>query len=271
MARAHAGTPPATATTISRGSSNPAAVGLAVGEVVGLAELGLALGNTLGPLGDRDGLLLGEALGLADGDSLGLALGLALGEPLGDAEGLAVGRSVEHVPRVAISLAMHGKFGSTFSHSRSGWQSEFMQHPSPTSEHGGQSGPPPSTHVSAPFFTPSAHSIVVGLCEGDPDGLALGLALGLVDGDALGDRDGLELGLADGETDGDIDGLREGVLLGLALGLLVGDCDGDADGLAVGATVVHVPTMLPGATHGAPFGASAHSRVPAQSDASQQP
>ena len=74
------------------------------------------------------------------------------------------------------------------------------------------------------------------------DGLALGLALGEMEGETLGEIEGETLGLVEGIAeglalglaDGLALGLADGETLGLALGLSdgdsVGDCDGDTDG-----------------------------------------
>ena len=63
-------------------------------------------------------------------------------------------------------------------------------------------GPPQSSEVSWPSFTPFVQSSAVGLFEGDADGLAVGLADGEDDGEVLGEADGEVLGEVEGETDG---------------------------------------------------------------------
>ena len=72
--------------------------------------------------------------------------------------------------------------------------------------------------------------------DGDTDGLELGLAVGLVEGEPLGDPDGLAVGEMLGLEVGLCDGLDDGLPLGEMLGLDVGLCVGLIEGLPLGET-----------------------------------
>jgi len=78
-----------------------------------------------------------------------------------------------------------------------------------------------------------------------PWGAALGVAVGVDDGDALGDADGDANGDADGDAegveDGDADGVEDGAALGRNDGAALGRNDGAADGRGA-------PSPLDGAT-----------------------
>ena len=90
--------------------------------------------------------------------------------------------------------------------------------------------------------------VLVGLVDGDADGLVLGSKVGDVEGEVDGLTDGLPLGaavglalglpegVAEGVTLGDTVGAREGVALGDAVGAVVGR-EGRAEGAAVGDTL----------------------------------
>ena len=131
-------------------------------------------------------------------------------------------------------------------HTRASWQSSSVQHPAPVSSHFGHS-PPQSWCVSVPSVAVLPQSSVEGECDGDADGLALGLPEGDADGEDGGDVDGLALGLPVGACVGVLLGLSaavgsfDGDALGLADGLaegdMLGDIDGDAEGDEVGFVV----------------------------------
>ena len=69
------------------------------------------------------------------------------------------------------------------------WQSASVQHVAPVSSHGGHLLPPQFSCVSFPSITSLTHSSPEGEREGDADGLVLGLPEGDADGD-VGHADG---------------------------------------------------------------------------------
>jgi hypothetical protein len=109
-------------------------------------------------LGATVGVEVGTVLGSAEGEFVGIAVGSCVGKEDGVDVGAALGANVTHTPAELHELCL---------------QSESRAHSSPI-RHGAQSGPPQSTSVSSPSFTPFTQVPPVGPWVGATDGTPVG-------------------------------------------------------------------------------------------------